>query len=57
MLISSLRIAMRLSRCPGIPGAGCWDGIWIQAGPRPADSDAPDSVFSELIRVISLERR
>ena len=26
MLISSLRIAMRLSRCPGIPGAGCWDG-------------------------------
>ena len=25
-LISSLRIAMRLSRCPGIPGAGCWDG-------------------------------
>ena len=24
MLISSLRIAMRLSRCPGIPGAGCW---------------------------------
>ena len=44
-LISSLRIAMRLSRCPGIPGAGCWDGMWIQAGPPPADSGAPDSVF------------
>ena len=57
MLISSLRIAMRLSRCPGIPGAGCWDGIRkFQAGPRPADSGAPDSVF-ENDRVISLERR
>ena len=57
MLISSLRIAMRLSRCPGIPGAGCWDGIWkFQAGPPPADSAAPDSVFLN-DRVISLERR
>ena len=36
---------MRLSRCPGIPGAGCWDGNGVQAGPPPADSGAPDSVF------------
>ena len=32
MLISSLRIAMRLSRCPGIPGAGCWDGMEVPGG-------------------------
>ena len=31
-LISSLRIAMRLSRCPGIPGAGCWDGNGCPSG-------------------------
>ena len=52
MLISSLRIAMRLSRCPGIPGAGCWDGNGPDSGPPPADSAAPESVFLECLGVL-----
>ena len=57
MLISSLRIAMRLSRCPGIPGAGCWDGMEAPGGASSGGLWGSGLGLSELIRVISLERR
>ena len=44
-LISSLRIAMRLSRCPGVRGAGCWDGNGSSGGASSGGLRAPDSVF------------